>query len=319
MNQPALGRFDEHGERARPGRSEPRPRGSQKRMKLTERLVTPHAFSFGARRTERQPGRLPSPKNNCFVHLFHLSLLLSALFAIAAMQPPSQPIIVPPEQAAKEGLALVNEMFSQQPDPSTTTGVMAIRTSTNYTEIPIKFQTLVTPTNWVSVYEAHFKNRVETYDITHDGTKPNTYFAAGNAFISGTPITAPTPGPVRNIWAPFAGSDFSIADLGLEFLHWPDQKLLQKEMKRSRSCRVLESTNPNPRAGGYAKVKSWVDNESHGILLAQAFDAKGNKLKEFAPGDFSKSKATGQWQLGKMQITNFKTDSTTTVRFDVDK
>jgi len=94
---------------------------------------------------------------------------------------------------------------------------------------------------------------------------------------------------------------------------------LQKEMKRSRSCRVLESTNPHPERGGYAKVKSWIDNESHGILLAQAFDAKGNVIKEFWPGDFSKAKSTGQWQLGKMQITSKPNDSTTTVKFDVDK
>jgi len=90
-------------------------------------------------------------------------------------------------------------------------------------------------------------------------------------------------------------------------------------MKRSRSCRVLESTNPHPTAGTYSKVKCWIDNESHGILLAEAFDAKGNKIKVFEPGDFSKSKATGQWQLGKMQISDSRTGSTTTVRFDVDK
>ena len=52
-------------------------------------------------------------------------------------------------------------------------------------------------------------------------------------------------------------------------------------------------------------------------VQAEAYDAKGKRIKEFAPGEFS-SKTTGQWQLGKMQISNFQTDSSTTVRFDVD-
>jgi len=253
--------------------------------------------------------------------LFRLSLLLSALFAVAAMAPPSQPITLPPEQAAKEGRALVDEMLSQPPDASTTTGVLAIRSKIGYREILVDFQTTVTSTNWLSDYKAHYSDATRHILILHTPNHPNTYtqFASARNEDDEKIDNRNSAQPVKDIWAPFAGSDFSIADLGLEFLHWPDQKLLQKEMKRSRSCRVLESTNPNPAAGGYAKVKSWVDNESHGILLAQAFDAKGNKLKEFAPGDFSKSKTTGQWQLGKMQISNFQTDSSTTVRFDVDK
>jgi hypothetical protein len=251
------------------------------------------------------------------VLLFRYSLLLSALFAVAAMEPPSQPIMVPPEQAAKEGRALVNEMLSQIPEADTVTGTMAIRRDKAYTQIPIKFQTVATPTNWVSVYTTPGADRSHSAHlvVVHTDGQPNRYLVANvnrpptdtNQFIelNGT-----------QIFSPFVdNSDFSIADLGLEFIHWPDQKLLQKEMKRSRSCRVLESTNPHPTAGGYAKVKSWVDSESHGILLAQAFDAKGNKIKEFEPEDFSK--VSGQWQLEKMQIRNLQTESTTTVKFNL--
>ncbi len=269
------------------------------------------------------PGRdsLPFRKFLLRNTIVRLPLLLSALFAVAAMEPPSQPITLPPEQAAKEGRALVDEMLSQPPDESTTTGVLAIRTKKNYKEIPIKFQTIVTPTNWVSVYSTAGADRSHYVNlkVVHTDGRPNRYLVAN---INPPPTDTNQFRELKStaLFSPFVDdSDFSIADLGLEFLHWPDQKLSQKEMKRSRSCRVLESTNPNPRAGGYAKVKSWVDNESHGILLAQAFDVKGNKIKEFTPGDFSKSKATGQWQLGKMQISNFQTDSSTTVRFDVDK
>jgi len=252
--------------------------------------------------------------------LFRFSLLLSALFAVAAMEPPSQPITLPPAQAAKEGRALVDELLSDPPDAGISTGVLEIRHGKSYTEIPVKFQTVVTPTNWLSIYEAKEPAGTRTLTITHNGNQPNEYHMTVKTKDSLADVKLGAGSTTNNIeWLPFAGSDFLLGDLGLEFLHWPDQKLLQKEMKRGRSCRVLESTNPNPAKGAYAKVKCWVDNESHGILLAQAFDAKGKELKEFAPGDFSKSKATGQWQLGKMQITDVQTDFSTTVRFEVDK
>ncbi|HWC60610.1 MAG TPA: outer membrane lipoprotein-sorting protein, partial [Verrucomicrobiae bacterium] len=86
-------------------------------------------------------------------------------------------------------------------------------------------------------------------------------------------------------------------------------------MKRSRSCRVLESINPHPVAGSYSRVKSWVDAESHGIVLAEAYDLNGKELKEFAPKDFSK--VNGQWQLEEMQISNVQTGSRTTVKFNL--
>jgi hypothetical protein len=68
---------------------------------------------------------------------------------------------------------------------------------------------------------------------------------------------------------PFAGSDFWVADLGLEFLHWPKHLLLRKEMRRSRPCDVLESTCSQP-ATGYSRIVSWIDIESAGILHAHA-------------------------------------------------
>jgi len=57
---------------------------------------------------------------------------------------------------------------------------------------------------------------------------------------------------------PFADSEFWVADLGLEFLHWPRQRLLKKEMRHSKSCEVLESVNPQPVPGGYRARVSWI-------------------------------------------------------------
>jgi outer membrane lipoprotein-sorting protein len=246
--------------------------------------------------------------------------LLTALLAVAAMDPPSQPIVLSPEQAAKEGGALVDEMLSQQPAESSTTGTMSIRTPKKFTQIQIKFQTILSSTNWMSDYQTVYADHVEHVLITHTPNQTNTYSQFGSNWGGDEKkihLLDLAPNPVKDIWAPFAGSDFSIADLGLEFLHWPDQRLLQKEIKRSRSCRVLESINPHPVAGGYSRVKSWVDAESHGILYAEAYDVNGKELKEFYPKDFDK--VDGEWQLHEMQISNVQTKSTTTVKFNLDR
>ena len=114
-------------------------------------------------------------------------------------------------------------------------------------------------------------------------------------------------------------SDFSFADLGLEFFHWPQQKVLPKttNLKRGRDYTLLESTNPNPSTNGYSRVLSWIDKETGGILEAEAYDADGKLLKEFAPKSFKK--INGQWELQEMEIRNVQTGSRTRLEFDLQK
>ena len=249
-------------------------------------------------------------------------VLLVAFFAIAAVDPPSQPILLSPEQAAKEGQALVAEILAQKPaENSTNTGVMTIREAKNKrTQIPIQFTIQLTPTNWMNGYRANLSNHVEILSITHLANQSNTYTENYQVSIGTPPIIGTSSfGPLRSdvIWAPFSDSDFSIADLGLEFLHWPDQHLTKKEMKRSRSCKVLESINPKPAPNSYSRVVSWIDNESDGIVMAQAYDAQGKLLKEFIPKKVKK--VEGQWQLEEMEIDNDQTGSSTKVDFDLSR
>jgi Outer membrane lipoprotein-sorting protein len=114
---------------------------------------------------------------------------------------------------------------------------------------------------------------------------------------------------------PFVGSDFWICDLGLEFFHWPEQKIIKKEFARGRGCMVLESTNPNPSPNGYSRVDSWIDGETLGIVHAEAFDANGKLLKVFDPKSFKK--VNGQWELQDMEIRNVQTGSRTRIEFDL--
>jgi hypothetical protein len=128
-------------------------------------------------------------------------------------------------------------------------------------------------------------------------------------------------GGVKDSWKdhliPFAGSDFWECDLGLEFLHWPRQKILKKEFRRQCACMVLESTNPHPTTNGYSRVVSWIDEESLGIVEANAYDANGKKLKNFYPKNLEK--VNGQYQVQSMIMENLQTGSRTRLEFDLKK
>ncbi|MFA6547195.1 MAG: outer membrane lipoprotein-sorting protein, partial [Limisphaerales bacterium] len=122
--------------------------------------------------------------------------------------------------------------------------------------------------------------------------------------------------PAVNLLVPFAGSDFWLVDLGLDFFHWPEQRLLKKEQRRGEACYVLESTTSKPAPGGYSRVVSWLDQQTLGIVVAEAYDTRGRLMKQFEPKSFKK--VNGQWRLKEMEIRNEQTDSRTSLVFDVE-
>jgi len=222
-----------------------------------------------------------------------------------------------------QGRNLAQQLLEQRPAENiTNTGVLKIRNAYGEAyEVHIEFQILLTTNNWQSRYYSGWVTTKENHllafnlVITHDGC--NSYELA-NVFLqslSNNLTTISTTNLVgAQIMTPFANSDFWIADLGLEFFHWPEQKILKHDMKRGRSCEVLESTNPSPSANAYSRVVSWIDNETLGIVHAEAYDAKGRLLKEFDPKSFKK--VNGQWELQEMEIRNDQTGSRTRLEFD---
>src|SRR6185436_8059953 len=94
------------------------------------------------------------------------------------------------------------------------------------------------------------------------------------------------------------------------------QRLVKQEMRRSRSCRVLESMNVNPTPGTYSRVLSWIDVESDGLLRAEAFDQKNESQKVFEPGTVKK--VNGKWQLKDLRIRNAKAKTRTELRFNLE-
>jgi len=162
-------------------------------------------------------------------------------------------------------------------------------------------------------FVAKDSNAAERLTIIHAPGRPNEYLYSSGTNTSDRPILLADDLAAR----PFAGSDFWLMDLGLEFFHWPEQRLLKPEMRHNRSCRVLESINPASDPAGYARVVSWIDLETDGLVCAEAYD-RGNRLvKEFSVGSFRK--VEGRYQLQDMKIRNAKTGRRTELEFDLKK
>ena len=236
--------------------------------------------------------------------------------AAGDLPPQSKPL--DPEEATKQGRSLAEKILAQKPEQHfTNSGVLRIRNDGKRVEIPVNFEIFTSPTNsnWSSFYYAYRSNRIEQLIIANGVDFPNSsYFYDSNYHFPepiGRQLTA------EEITSPFAGSDFWLCDLGLKFFHWPEQKLLKSELRKTRLCRVLESINPLPATNAYSRVVSWIDDESRGILHAEAYDSQNKLLKEFDTKKFKQVK--GEWQLEQMEIYNVQTRSRTQIEFNFDQ
>jgi len=215
-----------------------------------------------------------------------------------------------------QGRKLAQQLLEQQPTKNLTqNGILNIRDARGRTtNASIILEAYVTPEAWIATYTvlSHNSSGVPHIGILHQRGQSNLYVLDQNQRISKTALKMTNESAIM---IPFAGSDFWIADLGLEFFHWPEQKILPNPtpLKRSRSYTLLESINPNPSTNGYSRVLSWIDKESGGILEADAFDTKGKLLKVFEPDSFKK--VDGQWELQEVEIRNVQTGSRTRLGF----
>lgn len=234
---------------------------------------------------------------------FFLTLVFSGLIAFrATAQTPNLP---PPEIQGRE---LAQELLQQQPaEDFTNTGVLQVHGPGGAFQVPIQFSvTKPNSSKWLSIYQTETAVDPVKLVIVH---RPD---AASNEYrFRENGIQKDLQG--NETMLPFAGSDFWICDLGLEFFLWPEQKILKHDTRRTRACAVLESTNPKPAPGAYSRVDSWIDDETLGIVHAEAYDANGKLLKVFDPKSFKK--VNGQWELQNMEIRNVQTGSRTWIKF----
>ena len=248
-------------------------------------------------------------------------MLLLLLSSVAVLAQPKAEIRRPTPldlaEAERAGRALSADLLAQKPsENATNAGLLTIYPAEGAPRgIPVRFEIFTTPTNWVSTYEAAPGNgAVVKLTVLHTDGQPNQYLL-GEPPGPGATNAAPRQLPGDQTMVPFAGSDFWVGDLGLEFFHWPTQLLVKKEMRRSRFCNVLRSQNPAPGPGAYARVDSWLDSESGGVVMAKAYDLHGQLLKDFEPKEIRK--IHGQWQLEGMEIRNLHTGSRTRIEFNL--
>jgi hypothetical protein len=239
--------------------------------------------------------------------------LRAGFLLIAAAEPPKS------QTADPEAMALVQDMLLKRPPNALNlTGVFKIRHSDGHkSEVPVSYAIELTATNWHSVYQTQATPTLgpERLVVAHQGDQPNQYlFTQVNVDHTRT-NTVTLQGNEATL--AFAGTDFWLSDLGMEFLHWPQQRLLQDPklttMRMGRPCKVLESTNPHPAAGHYARVISWIDVDFESLIRAEAYDINGKRYKVFFLKSFKK--VAGHWQVQDMEINNQKTNSRTLLEF----
>jgi hypothetical protein len=260
------------------------------------------------------------------------NLLLCLAVAWAAVQSGAAPGAELSE-AQQQGRALAAEILAGRPTESLAgsqapearerpgeafkkQGVLQIRNAKRQSStVHFAVRVTTTPTNWWTTYEVtNSPAGAFRLEICQGDAVPSQYRLAQATNGGLAQATARSLGEA-DMMLPFAGSEFWVADLGLEFLHWPEQRLLGQEKRRTLKCRLLESTNPAPR--GYSRVITCVDIENGGIVVVEAYDEQGKKLKEFTPK--APKKVNGRWELEKMTIRNEQTGARATINFDLPK
>ncbi len=250
-------------------------------------------------------------------HIVVMLLLLASLSSTA--QPRSELAPPPgfdPAEGQKRARALLSHLLAQRPDQDlTNSGMLKITDRADQTRsVPIRFEIHSGSTQWRNVYQAGSADAVagERLVVVHEENAPDEYL------LSSGPGERPRKISGNQLMVPFAGSDFWLVDLGLAFLHWPQQRVIRTQMRKSQNCDVLESTNPNPAPGAYSRVLSWIAiNRPEEIVIvhAEAYDQRNKVLKEFDPKKLQK--VNGAWQLEEMEIRNRQTRSHTRIEFEL--
>jgi hypothetical protein len=242
-------------------------------------------------------------------------LLALALLLSGAAPPPEQDDL---PRGPEGGRKLAAKLQALRPaENADWRGILKISGRNHQTvSIPATCEWTTGEANWSVTYLTAETNGIPAEKLTIEFStngRPRYFYAR-----------APAPGaPLGELKAlkgseadiPLAGSDFWLSDLGFEFYHWPGQNLLKRELRRSTSCLVLESTNPDAPAGSYGRVKVWIETDYLAPLEAEAYGTDGKLLKEYELG--SVKKVNGRYELKDLKISNPKTGSRTQLLFDL--
>jgi hypothetical protein len=253
---------------------------------------------------------------------------LALFITLTGFAQPASELRPPPPLDRAEGerqaRILIAHLLAQKPDQdSGSRGTFKIRNADGtQREVPARFLVEVTSTNWLSIYEASPTGNSpgEKFTVMHADAHPSQYLLGPSLSRAAGAGTSEKRISGNELMKPFAGSDFWLADLGLDFLHWPQQRVLRKQMRKNLFCDMLESTNPHPAPGAYSRVVSWIAvNRPEEIVVvhADAYDSNDKLLKEFDPKRVQK--INGAWQVEEMEIRNRQVGTRTRIDFILEK
>lgn len=242
-----------------------------------------------------------------------LPLLLVLLALGAAGMTPRVFAADGPSRAEVEGQALAADLRGLKPVESfTNQATLRLRDAEGgVRRVPLTIVNRVSEApSWEVTYAAG-GTEPETLTLIRTADRPPEYRVARG----GEAVAGASAGSADSARA-FAGSDFTLRELGLEFLHWPGQRIVPRSpppMKKGQPCKILESTHP--QAPGYTRVVSWVSIEHNGLMLADAYDASGRIVKRFSIG--SLKKVDGVWQLRDMEMIDEARGTETKLEFEL--
>lgn len=218
--------------------------------------------------------------------------------------------------AAAAGQALAEDLRSRRP-PETVSydGSIELRSASGQRRsVAMRFETRVTPAGWEAVYRTVEAAGGEQLRVIHrrEGGLEYRWGRLHDGRVVDEEIV---PGGDGRAKRGFGGSDFVAADLGLDFLHWPVQRLVKVKnpMRKGRACKVIESSGVGPEAA-YQRVRAWIDLDSGGPIYAEAYDVTGRLIKVFEVDRVTK--VEGEWQLTEMKMRNEQADTRSAIRFD---
>jgi len=191
---------------------------------------------------------------------------------ISGGQSKLDPLLPPQIPSTEIGESLARNLRSSMPEEDAEfKAVLKIRSRDGQVRrVPINGRITVGQQEWQVRYTLYptGPDPSETLVIRHRIGQPNLYQLA-----SPPSTTSPQTLSAEAVNHPLAGSDFWLADLGMDFLHWPNQRFIKTEMRKGRWCHVLESSNPSPTQEQYRRVLCWLDKETGQPILAESFDA----------------------------------------------
>lgn len=200
--------------------------------------------------------------------VFFAAILFGSFFAAA------QDDLYPTGPEAGRELAAKLRAIKPQEDTSWHGEIRIFGRGRTIAPVPVSCQVIVGETNWTETFVTMptDTNLAAKFVIVFSTNGPNQYFYA-QAAKPNQPPGAVKPISAAEADIPIGGSDFWLSDLGLEFLHWPEQFRLKGDIHSGRGRYVLVSSNPHPAPGGYSRVKTWIDKQSDQPTEADAYGA----------------------------------------------